>query len=146
MHGNTYPLSAYTELTPAPLLLLPQRLLPPQRFSLLLAAILAAILARSALLALLRNCSSSDLRSLGGSHSLGKFFAAPHSLPRQLSLSSRLLLERRLSLSLQRCSARLLLLRLLVGPAADRRAVDPTAATKCERPELRARNVGTQLL
>ena len=36
-------------------------------------------------------------------------------------------------------SAHLLLLRPLVGPAADWRAVDPTTATKCERPELRAR-------
>ena len=41
---------------------------------------------------------SSDLRSLGGSHSLGKFLAAPLSLPRQLSLSSRLSLDCRPSL------------------------------------------------
>ena len=68
--------------------------------------------------------SSSDLRSLGGSHSLGKFLAAPLSLPQQLSLSLRLLLDYWPSLSPQHCSAHLLL-HPLVGPAANRHAVDP---------------------
>ena len=83
-----------------------------------------------------RTHSSSDLCYLCGSHSLGKFLAAPLSLPRQLSLSSQLLLDCCLSLSPQHCSAHLLMLHPLVGSAADWQAVDPTAATKCETPKL----------
>ena len=130
-HGNTCPLSAYTELLhlscschsdschPNDSRSYWQRFWPAQRSSL--------------------SCgthSSSDLCYLCGSHSLGKFLAAPLSLPRQLSLSSRLLLDCWLSLSPQHCSAHLLMLHPLVGPAADWQAVDPTAATKCETPKL----------
>ena len=141
-HGNTC-LSAsscqqlwqHTDLS-APLLLL------PQRSSLLLAAIPST---QRSLLAL--SCgnfrSSSDLRSFGNprSRSLVMSWPIPSSrgpLPlsgcRSISNSGPLALLyiaglSPRSLDLSSCCT------LRVGPAADWRAVDPTAATKCNGPE-----------
>jgi len=96
----------------------------------------AAIPICSAHLALLWPLLPSDVCSLGGSCTLGIGSHCPLSLSAAVSLCLIHLpvTELLCILALLACTFCLLLLHLVVGPAADWWAVDPTAATKCNLP------------